>query len=174
MFGKEIKFGEARTFGTYLDPRMVWYLSRNAELWSAYTSVVNLEPVPLDEQRYGATTYAGVQWRIPYDDMASRRAHYAFMEAALGIGLKRTIMDYGSIIKITVKDMLVIGGIVVTLSLFYGVTGQRLLTLEAKAATVDDNHETLIRIESDIKYIIERVENIDEDIKEIRKDAKEN
>ena len=98
MFGKEIKFGEARTFGTYLDPRMVWYLSRNAELWEAYTSVVNLEPVPLDEQRYGATTYAGVQWRIPYDDMASRRAHYAFMEAALGIGLKRTIMDYGSII----------------------------------------------------------------------------
>ena len=76
--------------------------------------------------------------------------------------------------KITVKDMLVIGGIVVTLSLFYGVTGQRLLTLEAKAATVDDNHETLIRIESDIKYIIERVENIDEDIKEIRKDAKKN
>tara|TARA_R100001509_G_scaffold158605_2_gene123980 strand:- start:11164 stop:11409 length:246 start_codon:yes stop_codon:yes gene_type:complete len=76
--------------------------------------------------------------------------------------------------KITVKDMLVIGGIIVTLSLFYGVTGQRLLTLEAKAATVDDNHETLIRIESDIKYIIERVENIDEDIKEIRKDAKEN
>ena len=97
MFGKEIKFGEARTFGTYLDPRMVWYLSRNAELWEAYTSVVNLEPVPQDEARYGSTTYAGVQWRIPYDDMASRRAHYAFMEAALGIGLKRTIMDYGGI-----------------------------------------------------------------------------
>ena len=76
--------------------------------------------------------------------------------------------------KITVKDMLVIGGVVVTLSIFYGVTGQRLLALEAKAATVDDNHETLIRIESDIKYIIERVEDIDEDIKEIRKDAKEN
>lgn len=75
---------------------------------------------------------------------------------------------------LTIKDVLVVGGVVVTMAIFYATTGHRLVALEAKAATVDDNHETLIRIESDIKYIIERVEDIDEEIKEIRNDAKEN
>ena len=64
---------------------------------------------------------------------------------------------------ISVKEFIMVGGVVATLAGLYFSTGYRLNSLEAQAADVEDNSDILIAVSH-------RLATIDTELKEINKD----
>jgi len=65
--------------------------------------------------------------------------------------------------SISIKEFIMVGGVVATLAGFYFSTGYRLNALEAQAADVEDNSDILITVSH-------RLSTIDAELKEINKD----
>jgi len=64
---------------------------------------------------------------------------------------------------VSLKEFIMVGGVVATLAGFYFSTGYRLNSLEAQAADVEDNSDILIAVSH-------RLATIDTELKEINKD----
>lgn len=85
---------DARRLGTYLDPRLMWYLQQNPNAWATFQSLVNVEAVPREDEKPSGGYYQGRQWRLKRGDDASARAWYLMQQVLLTIGVQRTARDY--------------------------------------------------------------------------------
>jgi len=97
-FGADIR-REGEAFGYYLDPRLIAYLQLNPEMWQTFSSYINVETVPSDEELPGRGTYNGRQWRIKKGDEASVKAWFAIQQLLLVPGLQRAARDYAPLIS---------------------------------------------------------------------------
>jgi hypothetical protein len=85
---------DARRLGTYLDPRLMWYLQQNPDAWSTFSSMVNVEAVPREDEKPSGGYYQGRQWRLKRGDDTSARNWYLMQQVLLTIGIQRTARDY--------------------------------------------------------------------------------
>jgi hypothetical protein len=85
---------DARRLGTYLDPRLMWYLQQNPDAWATFQSLVNVEAVPREDEKPSGGYYQGRQWRLKRGDDASARAWYLMQQVLLTAGIQRTARDY--------------------------------------------------------------------------------
>ncbi len=85
---------DARRLGTYLDPRLMWYLQSNPDAWSTFQSMVNVEAVPREDEKPSGGYYQGRQWRLKRGDDTSARNWYLMQQVLLTVGLQRTARDY--------------------------------------------------------------------------------
>ena len=85
---------DARRLGTYLDPRLMWYLQSNPDAWSTFQSMVNVEAVPREDEKPSGGYYQGRQWRLKRGDDTSERNWYLMQQVLLTVGLQRTARDY--------------------------------------------------------------------------------
>ena len=85
---------DARRLGTYLDPRLMWYLQQNPDAWSTFSSMVNVEAVEREDEKPSGGYYQGRQWRLKRGDDTSARNWYLMQQVLLTIGLQRTARDY--------------------------------------------------------------------------------
>lgn len=85
---------EGKELGYGIDPRLMWYLQRNPDVWNTFQALVNVEVVPPDSEIPGAGTYQGRQWRIRKGDQTSVRAWFAIQQLLLTGGVQRNMKDY--------------------------------------------------------------------------------
>ena len=97
---------EGRRLGTYLDPRLMWYLQQNPDVWATFSSIVGVEVVPPEDEKPERGYYQGRQWRIKQDDEASRRIYYALNTSLLTVGIQRNLRDYAPLLQ-SVKGLAV-------------------------------------------------------------------
>ena len=93
-FGVDVGRGGDRELGTYLDPRLMWYLQQNPDAWSTFQSFVNVEAVPREDEKPSGGYYQGRQWRLKRGDAASARQWYLMQQVLLTVGIQRTARDY--------------------------------------------------------------------------------
>ena len=89
----------------YLDPRMIWYLQQDPQKWDTFTSYINVEVVPYEDERPGGGTYQGRQYRIKKGDEASAQAWYAMQQLMLFGGVQRTLRDYAPMFSEIFQDI---------------------------------------------------------------------
>lgn len=87
---------EGQQLGYGIDPRLMAYITSNDEMWATFSSLVNVEVVPPEEEIPGKGTYKGRQWRIKKGDTASVRNWFFIQQAMLGIGIQRNLRDYAA------------------------------------------------------------------------------
>jgi len=92
-FGVDIR-RDAKELGYYLDPRLMAYLQVNDEMWNTFTSIINVEVVPPEEETPGRGTYRGRQWRIQKGDEASVRRWFAIQQLMVVAGIERSLRDW--------------------------------------------------------------------------------
>jgi len=85
---------DARRLGTYLDPRLMWYLQQNPDAWSTFSSMVNVEAVEREDEKPSGGYYQGRQWRLKRGDDTSARNWYLMQQVLLTAGIQRTARDY--------------------------------------------------------------------------------
>ena len=95
---------EGRDIGGYLDPKLMWYLQQNPEMWETFSSIVHVEAVPLDQEYAGSGTYQGRQWRIVKGDEFSIRTWFAIEQLLLQTGTLRMLRDYVPLLDQVVGD----------------------------------------------------------------------
>jgi len=88
---------EGKELGYGIDPRLMWYLTSNEEIWKTFQTFVNVEVVPPASEIPGRGTYQGRQWRIRKGDVASVRNWFAIQQVLLYAGLQRNLRDYASL-----------------------------------------------------------------------------
>lgn len=86
---------EGKELGYYLDPRLMWYLQQDPQMWETFSSLIKTEVVEPEREIPGRGTYQGRQWRIKRGDTASVKAWFAIQQAMLGVGIYRNFRDYG-------------------------------------------------------------------------------
>jgi hypothetical protein len=91
-FGVDIR-RDAKELGYYLDPRLMAYLQVNDEMWNTFTSIINVEVVPPEQETPGRGTYRGRQWRIQKGDEASVRRWFAIQQLMVVAGIERSLRD---------------------------------------------------------------------------------
>ena len=84
---------EGRPIGDYLDPRWLAYLRLNPDAEATFFGLVDIEPIPIEDEIPGNGTFQGRQWRVK-EDSVSRRNYSALRHAMLFAGFDRTIRDY--------------------------------------------------------------------------------
>ena len=87
---------EGQQLGYGIDPRLMAYITSNDEIFATFTSLINVEVVPPEEEIPGRGTYKGRQWRIKKGDTGSVRNWFAIQQAMLGIGIQRNLRDYAA------------------------------------------------------------------------------
>ena len=83
-----------RSLGTYLDPKLMWYIRKNETIQQTFDSFVQTEAVPFEEEKPGVGYYQGRQWRILQDDKQSQKNWSMFKSIMLNLGVKRTLEEY--------------------------------------------------------------------------------
>jgi hypothetical protein len=91
---------DGKELGYSIDPRFMWYLTRNPEVFETFQSFINLEVVPPDEEVAGRGTYQGRQWRIRKGDKSSVRNWFAINQALLLGGAQRNLRDYAPLLAL--------------------------------------------------------------------------
>ena len=91
---------DGRELGYSIDPRFMWYLTRNPERFETFQAFINLEVVPPDSEVLGRGTYQGRQWRIRKGDQASVRNWFAINQALLIGGVQRNIRDFAPLLAL--------------------------------------------------------------------------
>ena len=91
---------DGKELGYSIDPRFMWYLTRNPEVFQTFQSFINLEVVPPDEEVAGRGTYQGRQWRIRKGDQSSVRNWFAINQALLLVGAQRNLRDYAPLLAL--------------------------------------------------------------------------
>ena len=100
-FGIDVR-REGRDLGYYLDPKLMFYLQSNPEIWSTFSTYINVEKVPLDEIVPGRATYQGAQWRIQRGDKQSVKAWFAIQQLLLTTGIQRNLREYAPLLDATI------------------------------------------------------------------------
>jgi hypothetical protein len=91
---------DGKELGYSIDPRFMWYLTRNPEVFQSFQSFINLEVVPPDSEVVGRGTYQGRQWRIRKGDQASVRNWFAINQALLIGGAQRNLRDFAPLLAL--------------------------------------------------------------------------
>jgi hypothetical protein len=86
-----IQFGDVRSIGTYIDPRMLAYVNSVDDMQSIFGGLIAIEPIPPAEERAGGGRFNGRQWRVAPE---SKHAYNVLMAALLTVGLQRAARDY--------------------------------------------------------------------------------
>ena len=95
---------DGQELGYSIDPRFMWYLTRNPEVFQSFQSFINLEVVPPDSEVAGRGTYQGRQWRIRKGDQASVRNWFAINQVLLVTGFQRNIRDFAPLFALASED----------------------------------------------------------------------
>lgn len=95
--GVDLRTGKAT--GTYLDPKLMWYVRSNEQVAEAFNTLVQVEAVPYDEENPSVGYYQGRQWRIVKDDKQSQKNWAMIKSLMLGVGVGRTVQDYAPILQ---------------------------------------------------------------------------
>jgi hypothetical protein len=95
---------DGKELGYSIDPRFMWYLTRNDEVFKRFQSLINLEVVPPDSEVAGRGTYQGRQWRIRKGDQASTRNWFAINQALLLVGAQRNLRDFAPLAALIAED----------------------------------------------------------------------
>ena len=91
---------DGKELGYSIDPRFMWYLTRNPERFETFQAFINLEVVPPDSEVLGRGTYQGRQWRIRKGDQASVRNWFAINQALLIGGVQRNLRDFAPLLAL--------------------------------------------------------------------------
>ena len=94
--GMDVRRGGQKA-SDYLDPKLIWYMQQNPEQWYTFTTMFNIEEVPLDEERPAVGYYNGRQWRIKKNDRTAAKNWQLWQTGLLAIGVGRTMRDYATI-----------------------------------------------------------------------------
>lgn len=95
---------DGKELGYSIDPRFMWYLTRNDTMFKHFTSLINLEVVPPDSEVAGRGTYQGRQWRIRKNDKASVQNWFAINQLLLTIGLQRNLRDFAPLVALAAEE----------------------------------------------------------------------
>jgi hypothetical protein len=95
---------DGKQLGYSIDPRFMWYLTRNDQIFKTFSSLINLEVVPPDSEVAGRGTYQGRQWRIRKNDKASVQNWFAINQLLLTIGLQRNIRDFAPLVALASEE----------------------------------------------------------------------
>lgn len=95
---------DGKELGYSIDPRFMWYLTRNDSMFKVFTSLINLEVVPPDSEVPGRGTYQGRQWRIRKNDKASVQNWFAINQLLLTIGLQRNLRDFAPLLALAAEE----------------------------------------------------------------------
>ena len=93
---KELSFGEVRDLPKYADPRVIYMLRQNDDLWQTYSSMVKLKAKAPDKLTQNHTSFDGLVYELA--DMESRKRHFTFMQMMLQGGVQRTVRDWAPIV----------------------------------------------------------------------------
>ena len=85
---------EGKAIGYYLDPRLMWYLQQNPDMWNMFSSYVRVEAVAPEDVNPSQGTFQGQQWRIQKGDTDSVRNWFAIQQLLIYTGLQRNLRDY--------------------------------------------------------------------------------
>jgi len=96
--GMDIRRG-GQTASDYLDPKLVWYMQQNPEQWYTFTTLFNIEEVPLEDEKPAVGYYNGRQWRIKQKDRTAAKNWQVWQSGLLMIGVGRTMRDYAPILN---------------------------------------------------------------------------
>lgn len=95
--GVDLRTG--RDLGTYLDPRLMWYIRKNDAAGLGFDTYVSTEPVPFEEEKPGVGYYQGRQWRITKTDDQSKKNWAIIKSLLLMVGVQRTMNDYAPLFQ---------------------------------------------------------------------------
>tara|TARA_R110000765_G_scaffold154191_2_gene257187 strand:+ start:3496 stop:9309 length:5814 start_codon:yes stop_codon:yes gene_type:complete len=93
---KELSFGEVRDLPKYADPRVIYMLRQNDDVWQTYSSMVKLKAKAPDKLTQNHTSFDGLVYELA--DMESRKRHFTFMQMMLQGGVQRTVRDWAPIV----------------------------------------------------------------------------
>ena len=93
---KELSFGEVRDLPKYADPRVIYMLRQNDDVWQTYSSMVKLKAKSPDKLTQNHTSFDGLVYELA--DMESRKRHFTFMQMMLQGGVQRTVRDWAPIV----------------------------------------------------------------------------
>jgi hypothetical protein len=96
-FGIDVR-REGKELGYYLDPKLMAYMQTNPEVWATFSSLINVEKVPNNQEVPGRPTYNGSQWRIQKGDGQSVRVWFAIQQAMLFAGIGRNLREYAPLL----------------------------------------------------------------------------